>query len=99
MSATSDKRKLVEELRARIRYHNRQYYELDAPEIPDAEYDRLFTNLKSLEEKFPDLRENDSPTLSVGGVVQRQFAPVEHSIAMLSLDNAFTADQIGRAHV
>jgi DNA ligase (NAD+) len=94
MSASSDKRKLVDELRARIRYHNRRYYELDAPEIPDAEYDRLFTQLKDLEEEFPDLRAEDSPTLSVGGAAQRQFTPVEHSIAMLSLDNAFTAEQL-----
>jgi DNA ligase (NAD+) len=94
MPAPADKRKLVEELRTQVRHHNRRYYELDDPEIPDVEYDRLFIQLRELETEFPDLLTDDSPSQHVGGVAQKQFASVQHSIAMLSLDNAFSAEQL-----
>jgi DNA ligase (NAD+) len=94
MPAPADKRALVEELRNQIRHHNRRYYDLDDPEIPDAEYDRLFAQLRELETEFPELLSEDSPTQNVGGAAQKQFAAVKHSIAMLSLDNAFSAEQL-----
>jgi DNA ligase (NAD+) len=94
MSVPADKRQAAEELRAQILQHNRRYYELDDPEIPDAEYDRLFTQLRELEAEYPELATDDSPTQKVGGQANRQFAAVEHSIAMLSLDNAFSDEQL-----
>jgi DNA ligase (NAD+) len=94
MTAPADKRQAAKELRAQILQHNRRYYELDDPEIPDAEYDRLFTQLRELEAEYPELATEDSPTQKVGGQANRQFAAVEHSIAMLSLDNAFSDEQL-----
>jgi DNA ligase (NAD+) len=79
----------IEELRRLIRYHDRLYYELDAPEIPDAEYDALVRELRALEDEFPDLRTPDSPTQTVGGAPSPAFAPVVHRVPMMSLDNAF----------
>ncbi|MCP4929274.1 MAG: NAD-dependent DNA ligase LigA [Gammaproteobacteria bacterium] len=95
MTVPADKQNLVVELRTQIRHHNRRYYELDDPEIPDIEYDRLFLQLRELEAEFPELLTEDSPTQMVGGAAQKQFAPVKHSIAMLSLDNAFSNEQLG----
>ncbi|MCP4000230.1 MAG: NAD-dependent DNA ligase LigA [Gammaproteobacteria bacterium] len=95
MTVPADKQNLVVELRTQIRHHNRRYYELDDPEIPDIEYDRLFLQLRELEAEFPELLTEDSPTQMVGGAAQKQFAPVKHSIAMLSLDNAFSDEQLG----
>jgi len=84
----------VEQLRALLRHHNRLYFELDAPEIPDAEYDALLRELRGLEEEFPDLVTPDSPTQKVGGAISATFAPVEHRVPMMSLDNAFDADEL-----
>ncbi len=84
----------VEQLRATIRYHNRRYYELDEPEIPDAEWDALMRELLALEEEFPDLVTPDSPTRVVGGPAATTFAPVVHAVPMMSLDNAFSADEL-----
>ena len=64
------------------------------PEIADAEYDRLFGELKALEDAHPELVTPDSPTQRVGGTVAEGFASVQHRAAMLSLDNAYTADEI-----
>ncbi|MEW6757173.1 MAG: NAD-dependent DNA ligase LigA [Acidobacteriota bacterium] len=75
-------------LRAEIERHRRLYYEADAPEISDAEYDRLEEDLRLLESAFPKIRLPQSPTQTVGGRVARGFAPVHHPAAMLSLDNA-----------
>ena len=61
-------------LRAELEHHNRLYYLDDQPEITDAEYDRLFNELKELEEKFPELHTPDSPTQRVGGVPLPEFA-------------------------
>ncbi|KHF26078.1 NAD-dependent DNA ligase LigA [Solemya velum gill symbiont] len=80
------------ELRDSLQYHNYRYYVLDDPEIPDAEYDRLFNELKALEEEFPQLVTPDSPTQRVGGRALEHFNEVEHRVPMLSLDNIFNED-------
>ena len=84
----------AEELRALLHHHSHRYYILNRPEIADAEYDRLFNELKALEEAHPELVTPDSPTQRVGGTVAEGFASVQHRVAMLSLDNAYTADEI-----
>lgn len=78
----------IETLRERIRRHEYLYYALDRPEISDAEYDRLFRELKELEEEHPELASPDSPTQRVGGVVLEGFPTVEHRAPMLSLDSS-----------
>jgi DNA ligase (NAD+) len=84
----------AEALRALLHHHGYRYYVLNRPEIPDAEYDRLFNELKALEAAHPELRTPDSPTQRVGGAVAEGFASVAHRAAMLSLDNAYSADEI-----
>lgn len=81
-------------LREQLNYHNHRYYVLDDPAIPDAEYDRLFRELQTLEQKYPALRTADSPTLRVGGAVLAGFTSVKHAVPMLSLDNAFAEDEV-----
>ncbi len=78
------------ELRALITYHDRRYYELDAPEIPDAEYDALLRELRRIEEAHPELVTEDSPTQRVAGAPSELFAEVRHRVPMMSLDNAMT---------
>jgi len=78
----------VEELREAIARHDRLYYELDQPEIPDADYDALVRELLAIEEQHPDLITPDSPTRRVAGAVGSTFAEVEHRVPMMSLDNA-----------
>ncbi|WP_441293976.1 DNA ligase LigA-related protein, partial [Azohydromonas australica] len=73
------------ELRRVLHHHAHQYYVLDAPEVPDAEYDKLFQELQSLEEQYPGLRTPDSPTQRVLGQVLPGFEPVRHKVAMLSI--------------
>lgn len=82
-------RKRVEELTAIIRYHNSRYYDMDSPEISDFEYDSLMRELKSLEEEYPEIAYEDSPTRRVGGTVSRLFSPVEHRVKMESLQDVF----------
>ncbi len=72
----------VEALRAEIRHHNRLYHELDAPEIPDADYDALVRQLNELEALYPRLVTADSPTQTVGGPRSATFAPVVHRVPM-----------------
>lgn len=72
-------------LRAEIEGHDYRYYVLDAPQIPDAEYDRLFRELQALEVAHPELASPDSPTRRVGGKVLAAFAPVRHAVPMLSI--------------
>lgn len=72
-------------LREEIERHNFAYYTLDAPTIPDAEYDRLFQELVALEQAHPEIAFSDSPTQRVGGAVLARFAPVRHAVAMLSI--------------
>jgi len=84
----------VEVLRETIRHHDRLYYESDAPEIPDADYDALLVELRTIEADHPDLITPDSPTQRVGGAATTTFEPVEHRAPMMSLDNAFTVDEV-----
>src|SRR5262249_39155770 len=84
----------VEELRAEIEHHRYRYHVLDDPEVADAEYDVLMQELRGLEDRFPELQTPDSPTQTVGGAPAALFAPVEHRAPMLSLDNAFTVDEL-----
>ena len=97
-------------LRAELERANYQYYVLDQPEIPDAEYDRLFSELQSIEAEHPDIITPESPTQRVSGQVASGFAPVAHVLPMLSLNNGFTdedvtafdkrvSDRLGRASV
>ncbi len=72
-------------LRNEIAKHDYQYYVLDSPLIPDAEYDKLFRELRALEDQYPELTTPDSPTQRVGGKVLEGFAPVRHAVAMLSI--------------
>jgi len=81
-------------LRAEILHRNRQYYVLDDPQIPDAEYDRLLRELQGLERQFPDLVTPDSPTQRVGAEPLADFVEVAHAIPMLSLDNAFNEGEL-----
>jgi DNA ligase (NAD+) len=84
----------VEELRAQIDHHSYRYYVLDAPEISDAEFDRLLRELRELETRHPELLTPDSPTQRVGGGVSALFAPVRHSSRLLSLDNVFDDEEL-----
>lgn len=81
-------------LRRQIEEHNRRYYVLDEPTIPDAEYDRLFRRLQEIESLAPDLVPEDSPTHRVGGRPVPEFAEVEHRTPMLSLNNAFAEEEV-----
>jgi DNA ligase (NAD+) len=82
------------ELRAMLEHHNYRYYVLDDPEIPDVEYDRMFRELQALEAEYPSLLTDDSPTQRIGAAPVSGFAPVEHLLPMLSLENAFTSDEL-----
>jgi DNA ligase (NAD+) len=84
----------VEELRAELLEHNRRYYEESAPTISDAEYDALVLTLRDLEIEWPAVITPDSPTQRPGGTVATTFAAVQHRLPMLSLDNAFSADDL-----
>jgi DNA ligase (NAD+) len=84
----------VEELRERLNYHSYRYHVLDDPEIADVEYDELLTELRGLEERFPELITPDSPTQRVGATPADLFAPVQHRSPMLSLDNAFSREEL-----
>ena len=92
--ASAAVRREVERLRREIAEHNRRYYELDAPEISDAEYDALFRKLQDLEAAHPDLRSPDSPTERVGAAPATRFASVRHTQPMLSLANAMSEDEV-----
>jgi DNA ligase (NAD+) len=82
-------------LREQIRYHNHRYYVLDDPQIPDAEYDRLLQELQALEAAHPELVSVDSPTQRVGAEPLKVFGEVHHEMPMLSLDNAFSDEELG----
>src|SRR5687767_5543668 len=91
MSDPSDR---ISELRSLIRHHEELYYQHAAPEISDAEFDRLLHELERLEAENPDLVTADSPTQRVGGTTVDGFATVEHIVPMLSLDNAYNNDEL-----
>jgi DNA ligase (NAD+) len=81
-------------LRREIERHNYLYFVLDAPELPDAEYDRLLAELREIEARHPELVTADSPTQRVGAGPADEFAEVLHRVPMLSLDNAFAVDDV-----
>jgi DNA ligase (NAD+) len=84
----------VAELRERLDRYNYQYYVLDDPEVPDAEYDRLLLELRGLETEYPELFTTDSPTQRVGGAPVAAFGAVRHRVPMLSLENAFSDEDV-----
>ncbi|HVI04843.1 MAG TPA: hypothetical protein VM711_01955 [Sphingomicrobium sp.] len=84
----------IESLREDIRRHEHRYYVLDQPEISDAEFDRLMNELKRLEQDHPELVTPDSPTQRVGGKPREGFVKVQHSVPMLSLDNAYNEEEL-----
>jgi len=86
--------KKIEELRKTLRYHSDRYYNDDAPEIEDYEYDMMMRELKKLEEKYPEYDAPDSPTKKVGGVADNSFESVTHSVRMESLQDAFSKDEL-----
>jgi DNA ligase (NAD+) len=94
MSCSPDPTGRATELRAAIKYHNTRYHELDDPEIADATYDDLVRELREIEELHPDLVTPESPTQTVGAAPSTLFAPVRHRTRMMSLDNAFSFDEL-----
>jgi DNA ligase (NAD+) len=88
----------AEELRAQIRYHEDLYFKKDAPEISDAEFDALIRELRAIEARHPELIDPESPTQRVGGAPVETFAVVQHRYPMLSLANAFGADELRAWH-
>lgn len=87
-------RRRVAELRELIEQYDYRYYVLDDPSVPDAEYDRLMRELRDIEAQRPELVTADSPTQRVSGQIAAGFAEVRHGVPMLSLDNAFSEDDI-----
>ncbi|WP_341219383.1 NAD-dependent DNA ligase LigA [uncultured Pseudoalteromonas sp.] len=83
----------INHLRTLLEQHNYNYYVLDTPSIPDAEYDRLLRELSALETQNPEFLSADSPTQKVGGAALSKFEQVAHQVPMLSLDNAFSEDE------
>src|SRR5690348_11282842 len=89
-----DAERRIGELRTEIARNDYRYYVLDDPELPDAEYDKLMVELRALEAQYPDLITPDSPTQRVSGQPVTTFGVVTHRVPMLSLDNAFTDDDV-----
>ncbi len=87
-------RRRVAELRELIEQYDYRYYVLDDPSVPDAEYDRLMQELRDIEAQHPELTTADSPTQRVSGQIAAGFTEVRHGVPMLSLDNAFSEDDI-----
>ena len=85
---------LAAELRAQIDHHNERYYQHDAPEISDSEFDALFRRLVDLETEHPQLITPDSPTQRVGSAPVGSLPPHRHAVPMLSLDNAFGEEEL-----
>jgi len=94
MSLSSEILKRIEQLREEINYHNYLYYVLDQPVITDADYDALMRELKEIEDKYPETVTPDSPTQRIGAPPSEKFASVSHSIPMLSLDDAFSQEEV-----
>lgn len=88
----------VEELQAQIAYHEHRYFVLDAPEISDAEFDGLMKELRTLEDAHPELITPESPTQRVSGTPVETFGIVQHRVPLLSLANAFSADDLRAWH-
>jgi DNA ligase (NAD+) len=93
-SAPAEAQKRVKELRQTIRHHDKKYYDQAAPEISDFEYDRLYRELKDLEEEYPALKTKDSPTQRVSESTGKHFKTVAHRVPMLSLDNTYSLEEL-----
>jgi DNA ligase (NAD+) len=98
MSPSPTAAKRASELRDLLQRHSYEYHVLDSPTIEDAEYDRLLRELQQIEERHPELQTPDSPTQRVGAVPSTAFAPYPHTVPMLSLGNAFGADELRAWH-
>jgi DNA ligase (NAD+) len=93
-AAPAEARERHQDLAEQVEDHRWRYYVLDRPTASDAEFDSLMGELEALEEQYPDLRTPDSPTQKVGGAVSTEFTPVEHRERMMSLDNAFSEEEL-----
>jgi DNA ligase (NAD+) len=93
MSGASNQKK-IEGLREKIRHHEYRYYVLDDPEISDADFDKLMNELKRMEAEHPEVVTPDSPTQRVGGKAREGFVKAKHSSPMLSLDNAYSEEEL-----
>ena len=93
-AAPVDKRERHAELAEEIEGHRWRYYVLDAPTVSDGEFDALMQELEALEDAYPELRTPDSPSQKVGGAVSTKFTAVDHAERMMSLDNAFSAEEL-----
>src|ERR1700689_4597153 len=95
IAKTGDAAKQIDALQEKIRRHEYLYYVADDPEISDAAFDRLMNRLKELEAENPRLLTPDSPTQRVGGAPREGFLQVQHRTPMVSLDNAFSFEELG----
>lgn len=86
--------KRIQQLSDEIEAHNYRYYQLAQPGISDYDFDRLMKELQELEKQFPELATSDSPTQRVGGDISKEFKPVLHRYAMLSLDNTYSSEEL-----
>src|SRR5574340_1238155 len=93
-AAPDEIRRQAEELRRQINFHNYRYYVLDSPVVSDAEFDRLFRQLRELEAAHPEIVSADSPTQRVGATPRPEFGEVHHAIPMTSIDNAFEESDV-----
>lgn len=96
MAAPADTAARARRLREALARYSHEYYVLDAPSVPDAEYDRLFAELQAIEREFPELTQPDSPTQRIGEAPASGFAAVRHELPMLSLENAFDQEDVRR---
>ncbi len=94
MMAKAEAEQRLAVLREQLEYHAQRYYVLDNPSISDGEYDALFRELLEIEARFPDLISEDSPSQRVGGAPLAKFKPINHRSQMLSLENAFSQDEM-----
>ena len=92
--STKAVQKQIDALHQKLNHYGYQYYVLDDPSVPDAEYDRLYRELQALEKNHPELITKDSPTQRVGDQPLSAFTQVKHEVPMLSLDNVFSADEL-----
>ena len=90
-----DVREQITALREQLRYHNEKYYNEDAPEITDYEYDMLQRQLRALEAEHPEMADANSPTQRVGGTASSRFAKVTHAYPLESLQEGFSFDELG----
>ena len=90
----SEAKNKISKLREQINFHNKKYYDEDAPVIDDYEYDLLLRELENIEAQFPELLDKNSPTQKVGGNAAAKFSPVEHKVPMQSLHDSFSYDEL-----